>query len=139
MIFRFNKMRRFLACSQGAVAVVSAIVFPVLLGFTSLGIEVGHWYLVQRTMQGSADAAAISAAAQYIADFPTNPNLTTYQKVGVSYAFINGGYTIPTSQVCLVTSSGNSCGTVLSLDSRPLYAQLRPASLSRSHKIRRHG
>ena len=81
MIFQFNKMRRFLACSQGAVAVVSAIVFPVLLGFTSLGIEVGHWYLVQRTMQASTDAAAMSAAAQYIADLPTNPNLTTTKRL----------------------------------------------------------
>ena len=27
------------------------MVFPILLGFSAVGIEVGHWYLVQRQMQ----------------------------------------------------------------------------------------
>ena len=49
-------------CSSGAVAAMTALVLPVLLGFTSLGVEVGHWYLGLRQMQGAADAAAISAA-----------------------------------------------------------------------------
>jgi Putative Flp pilus-assembly TadE/G-like len=102
-------------CSAGVVAVVTALVLPVLLGFTSLGVEVGHWYVAQRQMQGAADAAAISAAAEYIADFPTNPNSTNYQNVGVSYASLNG-FTIPTSNVCLVTANGDNCSSVRSLD-----------------------
>jgi Flp pilus assembly protein TadG len=117
MIFPFKN--RLWKCSAGAVAIMTALTIPLLLGVTSLGVEVGHWYMAQRTMQGAADAAAISAAAQYIADYPTNPNSTTYQTVGVNYASTNG-FTIPTSQVCLITSSGNNCGTVLSLDSRTL-------------------
>ena len=107
---------RFWKCSAGAVAVMTALTIPLLLGVTSLGIEVGHWYMAQRTMQGAADAAAISAAAEYIADGGSG---TTYQTVGVNYALTNG-FTIPTSQVCLITSSGNNCGTVLSIDSRTL-------------------
>jgi Flp pilus assembly protein TadG len=71
------------ACSLGVVAVVTAMVLPVLLGFTSLGVEVGHWYLAQRVMQGAADAAAISASAQYIADYNAgNVASLTYQTVG---------------------------------------------------------
>ncbi|HYZ41185.1 MAG TPA: pilus assembly protein TadG-related protein, partial [Stellaceae bacterium] len=50
-------------------ALVFAGTLPVIVGFTSLGIETGHWYYKQRQMQGAADAAAISAAAQYIADY----------------------------------------------------------------------
>ena len=97
----------FWTCSAGAVAVVTAIALPVVLGFASLGTEVGHWYFTQRVMQGSADAAAISAAAQYIVDVNAgSPNSTTYQQVGVNYASLNGGFTIPTSNVCLVTLSG---------------------------------
>ena len=103
-----------------------ALVLPVLLGFTSLGVEVGHWYLGQRQMQGAADAAAISAAAQYIADYPTNPNSLTYQTVGASYASTNG-YTISTANVCLVPASGSdNCGTVRSLDSRPIVCAKGP-------------
>src|ERR1700751_28653 len=119
-------LKRLRVCSAGAVAVVTALVLPVLLGFTSLGIEVGHWYLGQRIMQGAADAAAISATAQYIADANAgNSNSTTYQTVGVSYASLNG-YTIPTSNVCLVTSSGNNCSSVLALDSRPIVCASPP-------------
>lgn len=105
------------SCQRGAVAVMTAMVLPVLLGFTSLGVEVGHWYLTQREMQGSADAAALSAAAQYVADKGTG---TSYQTVGQSYAFSNDGFVIPTSNVCVATSSGNNCGSVLALDSRPI-------------------
>jgi Flp pilus assembly protein TadG len=112
-------------CSAGAVAVLTAVMLPVLLGFTSAGVEVGHWYLVQREMQGAADAAAISAAAQYIVDFPTDPSGTTYRTVGQSYASLNG-FTIPTSNVCLVTSSGDNCGSVRSLDSRAIICSTPP-------------
>jgi hypothetical protein len=118
----FQSVRDLRRCSAGAVAVVTALVMPVLLGFSSLGIEVGHWYLSQRQMQGAADAAAISAAAQYIADFPTNPNSTSYQPVGVSYASLNG-FTIPTANVCLISSSSDNCGIVRSLDTRPTPSQ----------------
>lgn len=119
-------INRFGKCSAGAVAAVTALVLPVLLGCTSLGVEVGHWYLEQREMQGAADAAAISAAAQYIADYPTNPNSTTYQTVGVSYAFTNG-YVIPTANVCLVPTSGSdNCGTVRSLDPRAIVCSKGP-------------
>jgi Flp pilus assembly protein TadG len=112
---------RFRVCSVGAVAVVTALVLPLLLGFVSLGTEVGHWYLAQREMQGAADAAAISAAAEYIVDFPSNPNSLTYQTVGQSYTSYNG-FTIPTSNVCLVSSTTNNCGSVLALDSRSISA-----------------
>jgi Flp pilus assembly protein TadG len=107
-------------CSAGAVAITTALVLPVLLGFASLGVEVGHWYRTLRQMQGAADAAAISAAAQYFADYPTNPASLTYQTVGVNYAATNG-YTIPTTNVCLIPKSGiDNCGTVRSLDSRAI-------------------
>ena len=129
MITQFNKQFGNLrTCSAGAVAAVTAIVLPVLLGFASLGVEVGHWYLGMREMQGAADAAAISAAAQYIADFPTNPNSMAYQTVGANYALTNG-YTIPTADVCLVWSGSDNCATVRSIDARPI-----PSSCSQAAK-----
>jgi len=118
--------KRFWKCSAGAVALMTALVLPVLIGMASLGIEVGHWYLGQREMQGAADAAAFSAAAQYVADQEAgNTASTTYQTVGVEYALTNG-FTIPTSQVCLFTSSGDNCGTVRALDSRAIICHFPP-------------
>jgi Flp pilus assembly protein TadG len=123
--FRAAGAGSFAACSAGAVAVVTALVLPLLLGFTSLGVEVGHWYLVQREMQGAADAAAISASAQYITDQVAGNTPGTYQTVGQSYASTNG-FIIPTSNVCLVTLSGDNCDTVRSLDSRSIICSAPP-------------
>lgn len=129
-----RRVRQLRRCTAGVVAVVTAMTLPLLLGFTSLGVEVGHWYLVQREMQGAADAAAISAAAQYIADVTAgNPTSTTYQQVGLNYAALNG-FTIFTPNVCLVTSGGDNCGTLSGpapgtvrwLDSRPIICKNPP-------------
>jgi len=113
-------MKRFLRSSSGAVAVVTAFVLPLLIGFGSLGIEVGHWYLLQREMQGAADAAAISAAAQYLQDtIAGNTASTTYQTTGQHYAGLNG-FSIPVANTCLVTASGDNCGPVRALDTRQI-------------------
>src|SRR5437762_13246377 len=86
---------RLFASTKGAVAVTTAMVFPILLGFSALGIEVGHWYLVLRQMQGASDAAAISAAAQYVQDqVAGNTTSTSYQNTGQYYANHNG-FSIP--------------------------------------------
>jgi hypothetical protein len=114
-------IRAAIRCSKGVVAVITAMVLPLLLGFTSLGVEVGHWYFESRQMQGAADAAAISAAAQYIAD----PTGTSYQVTGQGYAELNG-YTIPTANVCLITADSDNCGPVLALDSRPIVCATPP-------------
>src|ERR1700750_3087871 len=106
-----GRLGRLRICSAGVVGVVTAMVLPVLLGFVSLGAEVGHWYLAQRQMQGAADAAAISAAAQYIADYNAgNVASLTYQMVGANYALLNG-FATPNANVCLVTSAGDNCST----------------------------
>src|ERR1051326_986711 len=108
------------ASADGAVAVTTAIAFPILLGFSALGVEVGHWYLVQRQMQGAADAAAISAAAQYIQDqVAGNTSSTAYQTVGQRYAGLNG-FTTPTSYVCLVTANSDNCDPVRNADARSI-------------------
>jgi Flp pilus assembly protein TadG len=133
MIFQFiinmgnRPMRDFRRCSMGAVAVLTALILPVLLGFTSLGVEVGHWYLAQRQMQGGADAAAISAAAEYIHQYNSgNPASTSYQTVGQTYASLNG-FTIPTSNICLYTASGTNPGcTAGSVDTRLITCTAPP-------------
>jgi hypothetical protein len=83
---------------------------PILIAFTGLSVEVGHWYLKQREMQGAADASAISAAADYVNFLNGGSGSTsaTYQSVGVTYAGDNG-FVIPQSDVCLITTVGNNC------------------------------
>jgi hypothetical protein len=115
-------------CTRGAIAAITALVLPVLLGFSSLGVEVGHWYLAQRQMQGAADAAAISAAARYIVDQRANPVSPGdgYKQTGQDYAARNGS-TIPLTNVCLMRADGtDDCTQVRALDSRTIHCDTRP-------------
>jgi Flp pilus assembly protein TadG len=48
----------------GSVAVIAAIVFPVLIGGMGLGSEVGLWYVAERKLQSAADVAAYAAAVR---------------------------------------------------------------------------
>lgn len=47
---------------SGATAIITAITFMMLMGFTALGVEVGSWYAERRALQTAADAAALGAA-----------------------------------------------------------------------------
>src|SRR5512146_3102929 len=51
--------KRLLRAREGNVAIVTAIVMPVVIGFCGLGAETGYWYLRQRVLQNAADIAAI--------------------------------------------------------------------------------
>ncbi len=45
---------------RGAVAIIFALIAPVLIGFVALAVEVGLWYMIKARMQGVADAAAMA-------------------------------------------------------------------------------
>lgn len=49
----------------GAVAVIAAIVFPVVVGAMGLGAETGYWYMKQRKLQHAADVSAHAAAVRH--------------------------------------------------------------------------
>ncbi len=55
---------RFADDTNGAVAVMAAIAFPVLIGGMALGAEASYWYLSQRKLQQASDLAAYAAAVQ---------------------------------------------------------------------------
>jgi Flp pilus assembly protein TadG len=57
-------LHRFAGDTNGAVAVMAAIAFPVLVGGMALGAEAGYWYLSQRKLQQASDLAAYAAAVQ---------------------------------------------------------------------------
>lgn len=55
---------RFWADSGGTIAVLAAILFPVLIGGIGLGVEASYWYMTQRKLQHAADIAAHAAGAR---------------------------------------------------------------------------
>src|SRR3546814_13161443 len=58
----FGNCGRILGDQRGAIAVITALALPVLLGFAALGVDVAGWYAQARAIQTAADAAALSAA-----------------------------------------------------------------------------
>jgi hypothetical protein len=60
-------LRRLAADRGGGVAVMLALLLPVLVGVASLAIETGLWFAERRALQNAVDAAALSGAFELTA------------------------------------------------------------------------
>jgi len=70
---------------SGTVAVMMALLFPILIAVMGLGMEVTNWYMRTRGMQNAADAAVIAAATNGTANYNTEA-----AAVAASYGLVNG-------------------------------------------------
>lgn len=57
-------LRRVKSDRRGGVAVMMALLAPVLIGFFGLGVEFGFWMFRSNQLQNAADVAAFAAAAE---------------------------------------------------------------------------
>ena len=55
---------RMLGDPTGSTAVIIALSLSAIVGFAGLGTETASWYFIKRSMQGAADSAAATAAAE---------------------------------------------------------------------------
>src|SRR5262249_6294533 len=90
----FRSLTRLLAAfagdRAGAATLTIAVSFSVLVGFAALGTEVAEWYSIRRTMQGSADSAAFSAATAKWNGASTDAYTSEARSVTGSYGFADG-------------------------------------------------
>jgi hypothetical protein len=63
---------------RGGVLVLVALMFPLMLAFAAIVIDVGHAYQVRRHLQASADAAALAGAQEL-------PNVSNAEAVANAY------------------------------------------------------
>ena len=54
----------FWRAERGGIAILTALLLPVLVGGLALGAETGYWYMLQRQAQHAADMAAYSGAVR---------------------------------------------------------------------------
>lgn len=108
---------RFRANSRGNIAIMSALVLPVVIGAFGLGTETGSWYLTQRSEQSAADSAAIAAATNAGSDFATEA-----KAVSAQYGFADGagGVTVTATDGQACPSGGSTCYKVVVTKSMPL-------------------
>ncbi|MEF2554278.1 TadE/TadG family type IV pilus assembly protein [Aurantimonas sp. A2-1-M11] len=59
-------MRTFLTDRSGSIAVITAILLPILVGAFGFGAEVGYWLSVDRKMSQVADVTAYSTGAAFL-------------------------------------------------------------------------
>ena len=91
-----DAITRFLRDNRGATAAIVAAALPVLIGFQTLGVETGLWYMMKWQSQSAADAAAIAAAHEIIAGKTDVPGDLA---PAVSEAAARNGYTGTAPQV----------------------------------------
>lgn len=76
-------------CRRGLIAVQTAILLVVLLGFVSLAVDIGAMQSQRRAMQSAADSASLGAALAATLGNP--PNLSVEAKsIAASYGFVDG-------------------------------------------------
>ena len=92
-------LRAFRSDIRGNIAIMSAVLAPVLLGAFGLGTEVVSWYANERSMQSAADSAVIAAASNGGSDYALEA-----QAVAMKYGFTNGS-----GGVTVTALSGQTC------------------------------
>jgi Flp pilus assembly protein TadG len=91
-----NAINQFLIQENGTIAILSGLIFVILIGFAALAIDVGVWYSEKRQLQFAADAGAVGGAIAL---------KTTGKSTMTTYA---------TNDINLNNcSSGNSCSIVI--------------------------
>jgi hypothetical protein len=105
-----SSLRRLQCDRRGATAVLVALAFTVLIGFTALGVETGLWYAIKRQDQSAADAAALAGAYERAAGQAYSDICARAKSDAASNGFIFQSYTCPnTSPACTNPSSGQMC------------------------------
>jgi hypothetical protein len=101
----------------GNVAMISALMLPVLMGSFGLGTEVASWYANQRAMQNAADSAALAAASNATASYDTEA-----KAVAAKYGFVDGqdGVAITTADSVACPDGTSVCYSVTIAKPLPL-------------------
>jgi hypothetical protein len=90
---------------HGAIAILFALLVPVVLGVVGLGVEIGLWYLRQRDMQNAADASVLAASVNSGTTFATEG-----AQVAARYGYTGPAVNIVENQPC-PPSAGRFAGT----------------------------
>lgn len=104
---------QFWADETAAVAVIAAMVFPIVVGGLGLGAETGYWYLSQRKLQHAVDVSAHAAGVRLRAgDSKTAIDAAT-QSVATGSGFSTA---VGTMQVNTPPLSGAKAGNAASVE-----------------------
>src|SRR5579864_2966781 len=116
--FGAKSMARLKRDRRGNVAMMFAIMSPILVGGLGMGLESAYWTFDQRSMQNASDAAALAAAG----DATTN-YASVASAVAATYGYTDGvnGVTVTSSNAAACPAGGNTCYSVAITYKQQLY------------------
>lgn len=95
------------ADDRGAVAILVAVLIPVLVLLTALAVDVGRWYVEAARVQKAADAAALGGVTYMPNNFGDSSSTSgTAQATARSISSVNGFPNSGTSSVAVFNPSG---------------------------------
>ncbi|MFD1913047.1 TadE/TadG family type IV pilus assembly protein [Halodurantibacterium flavum] len=104
--------RRFGRHEGGAVAIIAAILFPLILAALGLGMETGLWYMSQRKLQHLADVAAHAGAVER----RKGPDATAIRAVATATAVAGGHSGAGTTTTVTPSARGDSLSVEVELE-----------------------
>lgn len=109
---RLNIIRHIMAATtdrRGNIAVLTALLLPVLVGFAGIAVEIVYWYMTQRSMQNAADSAAVAAATNAGGNY-----VDEAKAVAAQYGYVDGAdsVSVTASDAASCPSGGSSCYSV---------------------------
>jgi Flp pilus assembly protein TadG len=110
--------RALIADRGGNIAILTALMLPVLVGACGLGSEVAYWFYSARAMQNAADSAAVAAATNGSSSYATEA-----QAVMSLYGYQNGAgeVTVSASNAAACPAGGSNCYSVTITKLTPLF------------------
>jgi Flp pilus assembly protein TadG len=81
----------FARAKKGGVAVMFALVLPVVIGFAGFGVETSYWYLKSLDLQAQADAAAYAGAMEKRSGSSNSVVTTVATRAATDNGFSTGG------------------------------------------------
>jgi hypothetical protein len=97
-----------LADRAGAVAALTAIALPVVIGAAGLGTDVAFWYLTKRDLQGAADVGAINAAVALGGGNTTGYTTEAYA-AAAQRGFVNGANNVTINVYSPLSADPTAC------------------------------
>jgi Flp pilus assembly protein TadG len=115
---RLKLLARFARSERGNIAILFALLAPVLIGAFGVGMETSNWYQLQRDMQNAADEAVIAASTNGTSGYNTEASA-----VAANYGYTNGSnsVTVTSSNAAACPTGGSNCYNVTITMKQQLY------------------
>lgn len=110
---------------KGVIAILMALLLPILIGFGAFAIDISYRFLIRSELQNVADATALAAAACLYGRAncgnlnSAKPDWTTARQLAIDYVSKNSAANIPLADVSVDYGYWNISGSPSGLQSLP--------------------